>query len=72
MNKDSLTENFIARQIVTEILNFGVTQKQILQTIYLLSLELEDREKSISIANIAKENSNIAAKTKQTGLIVDP
>jgi len=72
MNKDSLTENFIARQIVTEILNFGVTQKQILQTIYLLSLELEDREKSISIANIAKENGNIAAETKQTGLIIDP
>jgi len=72
MNKDSLTENFIARQIVTEVMNFGVTQKQILQTIYLLSLELEDREKSILIANIAKENSNIAAETKQTGLIIDP
>lgn len=70
MNKDGLTENFIARQIVTEIMNFGVTQKQILQTIYLLSLELEDREKSIAIANLAKENGS--KTTKQSGLIVDP
>jgi hypothetical protein len=70
MNKDSLTENFIARQIVTEIMNFGVTQKQILQIIYLLSLEIEDREKSIAIANLAKENGS--KETKKTGLIVDP
>ena len=70
MNKDCLTENFIARQIVTEIMNFGVTQKQILQTIYLLSLEIEDREKSIAIANLAKENGS--KETKKTGLIVDP
>ena len=70
MNKDSLTENFIARQIVTEVMNFGVTQKQILQTLYLLSLEIEDREKSIAIANLAKENGS--KETKKTGLIVDP
>jgi hypothetical protein len=70
MNKDNLTENVIARQIVAEVLNFGVTQRQILQTIYLLSLELEDREKSVAIANIAKENTKNL--TTQTGLIVDP
>ena len=70
MNKDNLTENVIARQIVAEVLNFGVTQRQILQTIYLLSLELEDREKSVAIANIAKENAKNS--TTQTGLIVDP
>ncbi len=70
MNKDVLTENFIARQIVTEVMNFGVTQQQILQTIYLLSLELEDREKSVSIANIVRASDNQIKKT--TGLIVDP
>ena len=70
MNKEVLTENFIARQIVAEVMKFGVTQQQILQTIYLLALELEDREKSISIANIVKASDDSAKKT--TGLILDP
>jgi hypothetical protein len=30
------------REIVQEILNFGVSQKQIVQLVYLLSLELEN------------------------------
>jgi hypothetical protein len=30
------------RDIIQEILNFGVTQKQIVQLVYLLSLELEN------------------------------
>ena len=32
----------VTRQIVGEILNFGVSQQQILSICYLLSLELED------------------------------
>ena len=32
-----------AREIVQEILNFGVSQFQLAKIIYLLSLELEDR-----------------------------
>lgn len=71
MNDEKLTENFIARQIVAEILKFGVTQNQILQSIYLLALELEDREKSVSIANIAKANDSQSKKVT-TGLILDP
>ena len=37
------------REIVKEILNFGVTEKQKSQIIYLLSLEIEDRELMIRI-----------------------
>ena len=37
------------RQIVTEIMNFGVSQGQILQVIKLLSLELENREQMVAI-----------------------
>ena len=37
------------REIVKEILNFGVTEKQKSQIIYLLSLEMEDRELMIRI-----------------------
>jgi len=70
MRDEKVTENVIARQIVAEILDFGITQNQILQTIYLLSLELEDREKSVSIAKIAKTGSE--NNKKQTGLILEP
>jgi len=69
MNEDNAKENFIARQIIAEIMNFGVTQQQIMQVIYLLSLELEDREKSVAIAKIIK-NSSDSNKT-QKGLILD-
>ena len=36
-------ESFRCRQIVSEIMNFGVSQSQVLQIIKLLSLELENR-----------------------------
>jgi hypothetical protein len=42
------------RQITSEILNFGVSQDQILQIIYLLSLELEDREALLEISTVVK------------------
>ena len=34
----------IAREIVSEVLNFGVSQQQLIRIIKFLSLELEDRE----------------------------
>lgn len=37
------------RQIVLEIMNFGVSQGQILQVIKLLALELESREQMLAI-----------------------
>jgi hypothetical protein len=43
IDKESFaTDQLATRQIVNEILNFGVSQHQILQVCYLLSLELED------------------------------
>ncbi len=39
----SLEESIQAREIVQEILRFGANQNQLLKIIYLLSLELEDR-----------------------------
>jgi hypothetical protein len=44
----------MCRQITSEILNFGVSQDQILQIIYLLSLELEDREALLEISTVVK------------------
>ena len=49
-----------SRQIVQEILNFGVTQIQIAKITYLLALELEDREHMLSLSACAQQilNSN--------------
>lgn len=41
-----------SRDIVREIMKFGVTQPQIMLIISNLALELEDREKMIAIRNI--------------------
>ncbi len=56
-----------AREISQEILNFGVSQFQIAKIIYLLSLELEDRDVLLSVGSAIKplleeiddNNSNI-------------
>jgi len=42
------------REIVAEILNFGVTQNQIVQIVYLLSLELENREDMLFLTGACK------------------
>ena len=44
-----------SRQIVSEILNFGISQNQIHQIIKLLSLELEDRDHLIEYTNLVKK-----------------
>lgn len=53
---DKAAESLLkCRKIVTEITNFGVSQDDILQIIYLLSLELENREALETISCIVKE-----------------
>ena len=48
--------NAAAREIVHEIMNFGVNQRQILQIINLLALELEDNNLMRSIVGLVKTN----------------
>ena len=43
------------RQIVQEVIKFGVSQKQILNIIKLLAMELEDREALVTISAVVKE-----------------
>lgn len=43
------------RQIVQEVIKFGVSQKQILNIIKLLAMELEDREALVAISAVVKE-----------------
>lgn len=43
------------RQIAAEILKFGVNQKQILNIIKLLAMELEDRDALVAISAVVNE-----------------
>jgi len=44
----------LCRDIVKEIIEFGVTEEQKLQIIHLLSLELENRDKMLGISSLVK------------------
>ena len=50
-----VTENFISRQIVSEIMNYGVTQNQILKVVEFLAMELEDREAMLTLIEASKK-----------------
>lgn len=43
------TEMIQCREIVSEIMNFGVKQNQVMQIIKLLALELENRDNMLAI-----------------------
>lgn len=45
----------LARDITKTVLEFGVTQQQILHVAYLLSLELENREAMVEISSCIKQ-----------------
>lgn len=53
-----LLENAKCREIVHEILNFGVSQNQIITLIKLLSLELENRELMLKIVNLVSPDND--------------
>lgn len=70
----------VCRKIVKEIMDYGVSQNQLLRLIYLLSLELEDASKMRKITEITnlkkfdsdgknEENSSSNVQ-KQNSLIV--
>lgn len=48
-------ENNVCRQIVKEINNFGVTQRQTLMIVYLLASELENIEHMRTLTRITRE-----------------
>ena len=65
INKDDIMilESAKCRQIVGEIMNFGVSQDQIETIIRLLALELEDREKMLAIRSCLDDagSDNVAS-----------
>ncbi len=50
------TETRTSRDIVKTVLDFGVSQRQIMHIAYLLSLELEDRAALQAISEVIKEH----------------
>lgn len=48
-------ENVVCRQIVREINNFGITQRQTLMVIYFLACELENVEQMKVLTKTARE-----------------
>ena len=57
----------ICREIVQEILKFGVNEPQKQRIIYLLSLELESREKMVKISEIINDEEN----QEETGSLLE-
>ena len=50
-----------AHRMTETILNFGVTQRQMLHLIYNFSLELENREHMLALSDLAKEILDVNA-----------
>ena len=67
LTEQDAAETFIARQIVQEIMDYGVTQLQIGKVIELLALELENRDLMVLIRDAVSENT----ANDKTGIILD-
>lgn len=65
-NKQEVADSIKAREICNEIIKFGVNQNQIKKIIKILSLELEDRQTMIKIAEAIDENNNLIEKKIKT------
>jgi len=67
-SEKSATDTLKCRQIVKEILDFGVTEFQKIKIIQLLSLELEDRDKMERLSEVTK--SLISEKGKKNNKLI--
>ena len=64
-----MNDRKVARDIVREILSFGVNQEQIVHVIYLLSLNLEDNEKMKEISLSIKKVTEAINEEEREGII---
>ena len=69
-SEEVLIEDLIrAREIVQEVLNFGVSQQQMLHIAYLLVLELEDRDAMITITECIKKFTDGDEEESSNGIL---
>lgn len=65
LNSDKLAEEiFVCRQIVNEISNFGVNDRQIINIIHLLTLQIENVDVMQELSAAVKEIAPFAFITK--------
>lgn len=60
--KDIALQKIKAREIVREIIHYGVTQHQILYIVKLLSLELEDVNLMHALTDVINQSGQISAE----------
>jgi hypothetical protein len=70
-NEKDLSENFVSRQIVQEVLNFGVSQNQIKQVIHLLAMELESRSHMLTIIEAVEKCDSDSIDNNKSGIITN-
>jgi hypothetical protein len=58
-----------AREIVQEIICHGVSQQQIQQIIYLLALELEDRETMLRLTGAVTDSVDVSPESSKKVII---
>ena len=68
ISEEKAEKTFKCRQIIAEVMDYGVSQKQILRLIYLLALELEDRDQLQLVTDLVKQLEE--QDDKQSGLII--
>ena len=56
LTDEDASQTFLAREIVQEVMKFGVSQTSLLKIIELLSLELENRAKMLAIVGVVRGN----------------
>ena len=54
-SENQAADSFRCRQIVAEIMNFGVSQDQIIQIVKLLSLEIENRSHMTTLIKVCED-----------------
>ena len=62
-----------SREIVSEVMSFGVSQTQLTQIINLLALELEDRDAMLGFTNVYKslQEGNLETEENTSKIILD-
>ena len=58
-----------AREIVQEIIHHGVSQQQIQQIIYLLALELEDRETMLRLTGAVTDSADVSPEPSKKVIV---
>jgi len=65
VEKEFAIQKVKAREIVSEIIRFGVSQAQILYIIRLLSLELEDMKLISEINDVIKQSERFVTESSE-------